>query len=249
VYRWLAAAIVLSATFAPLVAHAQVNIDQDKTPAHIYQSDCAVCHKAMRGLANGRSMSALTGFLAEHYTSSEQEAAAMASYVLAGGGGIGTAAPVRQGREQQPQHAQSTETGSRAAGRQPKTEADRAQSAKLPRSDKRSRQTREERSATLEPGRVNSERKRPTERREPVQHRETPTMNGAHERSQPAEVKPPKIEHATARVESTEPKPSKPAVAETTAGSSVTAPAASASAPVAPQPAATLPKPSDNIPD
>ncbi len=247
-YRWLAAAIALSATFAPPAAHAQVNIDQDKTPAHIYQSDCAVCHKTMRGLANGRGMSALTGFLAEHYTSSEQEASAMASYVLAGGGGVGTAAPVRQDGEQQPQHAQSAETRSRE-GRQPKIEAERTESAKLPRSGKRGRQTRDERSATLEPGRVNSERKRPTERRESMQHHEAPTQNSAHERSQPAEVKPPRTEPATARVESTGPKPSKPMAAVTTTGASVTAPAASASAPVAPQPAATLPKPSDNIPD
>ncbi len=83
----LAPAIVLFAALAPPMAHAQVNIDQDKTPAHIFASDCAVCHKSIRGLANGRGSSALTGFLAEHYTSSREEAAALAAYVLAGGGG------------------------------------------------------------------------------------------------------------------------------------------------------------------
>ncbi|MGB6534373.1 MAG: hypothetical protein WBF58_00245, partial [Xanthobacteraceae bacterium] len=88
-------AIVLLALVPPLPAHAQVNIDQDKTPAHIFASDCSVCHKSARGLANGRGSSTLTGFLTEHYTSSREEAAAMSAYVLASGGGVGTATPVR----------------------------------------------------------------------------------------------------------------------------------------------------------
>jgi hypothetical protein len=74
------------------VARAQVNIDQDKTPAHIYASDCAVCHKSVRGLANGRGRTALAAYLAEHYTSSDSEAAALAAYVLSGGGGVGSPA-------------------------------------------------------------------------------------------------------------------------------------------------------------
>jgi hypothetical protein len=81
--------VALLAVLAAPAVHAQVNIDQDKTPAHIYESDCAVCHKAIRGLARGRSRTALTAYLAEHYTSSESEAAALAAYVLAGGGGVG----------------------------------------------------------------------------------------------------------------------------------------------------------------
>jgi hypothetical protein len=82
----------LLAALAPPVAHAQVNIDQDKTPAHIYASDCAVCHKSIRGLANGRGPTALATYLAEHYTSSDSEAAALAAYVLSGGGGVGSPA-------------------------------------------------------------------------------------------------------------------------------------------------------------
>jgi len=81
--------LALLAILAAPAVHAQVNIDQDKTPAHIYESDCAVCHKAIRGLANGRSRTALTSYLTEHYTSSDSEAAALAAYVLSGGGGVG----------------------------------------------------------------------------------------------------------------------------------------------------------------
>lgn len=87
VSRRLWPAVVLLAALAPSVARAQVNIDEGKTPAHIFSSDCMVCHKSTRGLANGRAASDLVGFLSEHYTSSHQEAAAMAAYVLAGGGG------------------------------------------------------------------------------------------------------------------------------------------------------------------
>ena len=82
---WLALLCVLA---SPSV-HAQVNIDQNKTPALIYENDCAACHKAIRGLASGRSRGALAAYLAQHYTSSDSQAAALAAYVLANGGGVG----------------------------------------------------------------------------------------------------------------------------------------------------------------
>ncbi len=87
VLRHLAVALMLVVAMAPAAGHAQVNIDEGKTPAHIFSSDCSVCHKSTRGLANGMDRSALSAFLAEHYTSSSDEAGAMAAYVLSGGGG------------------------------------------------------------------------------------------------------------------------------------------------------------------
>jgi hypothetical protein len=93
VARRFVSAMIMLAVLAPPAALAQVNIDQGKAPAQIYDSDCAACHKSMRGLANGRSASALSSFLAEHYTSSAKEAAQLAAYVLGGGGGVGTPAP------------------------------------------------------------------------------------------------------------------------------------------------------------
>ena len=41
-------------------------------------------------------------FSAEHYTSSHEEAAALAEYVLSGGGGVGTPAPVRREKLERP---------------------------------------------------------------------------------------------------------------------------------------------------
>jgi hypothetical protein len=105
VFRRLAAVIVLAVVSAPPLAHAQVNIDAGKTPAHIFSSDCAVCHKSSRGLAKGMSGAQLSTFLAEHYTSDSQEAAAMAAYVLAGGGAESSAAVDQPGKKPGQGHA------------------------------------------------------------------------------------------------------------------------------------------------
>jgi hypothetical protein len=51
VFRRLATAIGLAAGLAaamfPMLARAQVNIDQGKSPAEIYTNDCATCHKTL----------------------------------------------------------------------------------------------------------------------------------------------------------------------------------------------------------
>lgn len=86
-------------------AWAQVNIDQGKSPAEMFNGDCGTCHKSAKGLANGRNSGALAGFLREHYTSSAQQAASLAAYVLGAGGGAATGANLKPG----------------AAGAEPKT--------------------------------------------------------------------------------------------------------------------------------
>lgn len=238
VFRRLAPALVLFAALAPPMAHAQVNIDQDKTPAHIYASDCAVCHKSIRGLANGRGSSALTGFLAEHYTSSRQEAAAVAAYVLAGGGGVGTAAPVREDKPQ-PEHARSAaeEPKTRETRRPAKPEEEPAASARPQRPPgERGKPGTIERSATAEPGRLGPERKLSGERREPSAAPRT------HSPPKPGEAAPSKPEPATVVAA---PKPAEPAKPEV----SPAQPAASAAAPQQAQPGEASPAPTDNIPD
>ena len=77
------------------MAQAQTNIDQGKSPAEIFATDCATCHKSARGLANGRGSSGLASFLVEHYTASKDQAAALAAYVMGAGGG--EAAPAARG--------------------------------------------------------------------------------------------------------------------------------------------------------
>jgi hypothetical protein len=129
--RRFASAMILVAALVPPAVHAQVNIDQGKAPAQIYDSDCAACHKSMRGLANGRGASALTSFLTEHYTSSSKEAAALAAYVLAGGGAIGTPAPVHAPKmKPEPTTASAEEPKDREMKRPAKPEGDQTPAPK-----------------------------------------------------------------------------------------------------------------------
>ncbi len=93
--------IGLVAVLAPAVAHAQTNLDQGKSASQIFAAACSECHKAPRGLANGRNNAALTDFLREHYTTSRDQAAALAAYVLGGRGTEPVGAPA-QGKGQKP---------------------------------------------------------------------------------------------------------------------------------------------------
>src|ERR1700693_1695396 len=95
VFRGVARAFVCFGGPLPVMAQAQTNIDQGKSPAEIFATVCATCHKSARGLANGRGSSGLASFLVEHYTASKDQAAALAAYVMGAGGG--EAAPVARG--------------------------------------------------------------------------------------------------------------------------------------------------------
>ena len=97
---WRFAPIIgLIALLCPVAAKAQTNLDQGKSASQIFANACVECHKEPRGLARGRSASALIDFLREHYTTNGQQAAALAAYVL-GGRSADTAptAPATQGR-------------------------------------------------------------------------------------------------------------------------------------------------------
>src|SRR5664280_788571 len=66
-------------------AKAQENLDQGKTGAQLFASDCAICHKSAQGLAKAGGILGLESFLREHYTASRESAAAIASYLQAVG--------------------------------------------------------------------------------------------------------------------------------------------------------------------
>lgn len=74
-------------------AAAQENLDQGKSGAQLFASDCAICHKTPQGLGK---TSGLEGFLREHYTASRESAALITKY-LEDKGSTGTAAPVKTG--------------------------------------------------------------------------------------------------------------------------------------------------------
>lgn len=232
--RHLAPAFIMLLALAPLSARAQVNIDQDKSPAHIFASDCAVCHKTTRGLANGRGSSALTGFLSEHYTSSKEEAASVAAYVLSGGGGVGTPAAVR---DQNPDSARSRAATAEAkpdSKPEPKTrraakpEEEPVAGAKR-RAVRERGKPKEERSASVEPGTPE------TEKKPPADHRGAAAATHAQQPEQAAPAAP-----AAPAVAAMSAPPAKPEV-------NPVSPALSA--PAQPQPAGATAPPADNIPD
>jgi mono/diheme cytochrome c family protein len=76
--------LVLSAVYALAgsAAHAQ-NLDQGKTATHLFADSCATCHRSAPGLARGRSRAALFQFLQQHYATSSNTAAELASYLAA----------------------------------------------------------------------------------------------------------------------------------------------------------------------
>ncbi len=103
----LAAALGLA--LMPVVARAQVNIDQGKPAAEIFENDCATCHKTAKGLASGKNSLMLSSFLREHYTASRDQAAALAAYVV-GVGGSGPA-PAAQKPAQDRAKVEEPKTG------------------------------------------------------------------------------------------------------------------------------------------
>jgi hypothetical protein len=241
VFRRLAPTLILLSAAIPLAARAQVNIDQDKTPSHIFSSDCAVCHKSTRGLANGRGNSELTSFLAEHYTSSREEAAAVAAYVLSGGGGVGRAAPAREETPAAEEGHSPAEQPKTREVRRPAKPGEEPAAAGKPARTANERGRRGQRTATAEPGGVGSEAKPAAEQHEP-----NPAAR-AHDRQEPAETaSPPPVP---------EPKPAAPAAvaAAPTAAEPIkpenAAPAPSAAPPQQAEPAAAPSGERDNIPD
>jgi hypothetical protein len=75
--------IALAALVLCHAANAQDNLDRDKTPAQLFASDCAICHKSPQGLAKSGGLFGIQSFLRQHYTASKESAAAIAAYLEA----------------------------------------------------------------------------------------------------------------------------------------------------------------------
>ena len=76
--RWAIGALVLCAA-GP--AAAQADLDQGKTAAQLYASDCANCHKSPQSVTSTKWLFGLESFLTQHYTSNRQSAAILAAYL------------------------------------------------------------------------------------------------------------------------------------------------------------------------
>jgi hypothetical protein len=73
--------ILLLAMLAITPAIAQDNYEAGKTPAQMFATDCALCHKSPAGLSKAPGYLGLESFLREHYTASRQAAAKIAAYL------------------------------------------------------------------------------------------------------------------------------------------------------------------------
>jgi len=107
---------------------AQENLDFGKTPAQLFASDCAICHKSPQGLAaKGGGMLGLESFLRQHYTASRESAAAIANYLQAMGTGP-AAAPGRAGKR--PPKSGTSKGDDKAKGADKKPDATKPGEAK-----------------------------------------------------------------------------------------------------------------------
>lgn len=94
--RGIRVAVAVLAVLSVAPASAQENLYANKTPAQIFATDCAICHKTPQGLAKagGPLGLGLEGFLRSHYTASRESAAVLSRYIQAMD--TGPAAPERK---------------------------------------------------------------------------------------------------------------------------------------------------------
>src|SRR5689334_6207406 len=91
--RGVFSVISLMAMLAITPAIAQDNYEAGKTPAQMFATDCALCHKSPAGLSKAPGYFGLESFLREHYTASRQAAAKIAAYLRS----VDVAQPPRAG--------------------------------------------------------------------------------------------------------------------------------------------------------
>ena len=61
------------------------NLEAGKTPSQLFAQTCNACHKSPRGLLKSVAPGSLPGFLRQHYTTSSDMAAILASYLVSNG--------------------------------------------------------------------------------------------------------------------------------------------------------------------
>ena len=229
-------AVAVAFAAAPPPTVAQTNIDQGKSPAEIFATDCAACHKSIRGLAAGKNSLTLSSFLREHYTSSRDQAAAMASYVLSNGGNA-PAAPNTNSRSGRAAIEEPKTSGPKSAepkSSEPKPSEPRSAEPKPAEPKPSARAAR----AVPKPGELAPANARP---QRPPEEEGLPAT-AAHEQklepAAPAVLATPAPVPAAGEAPSAVP----PAVPEAGATTSAVAPAEA-------QPTESEPVPRDNIPD
>lgn len=96
-------------------------LDANKPPAQIFAGTCAACHRSPRGLVRSVAPGSLPSFLRQHYTTGNDMASTMASFVLGNGGTQQVAEPPKREPKQDPKHdaKQRAKDGQEVAARTP----------------------------------------------------------------------------------------------------------------------------------
>lgn len=109
--------MVAAAAFAAGPLAAQEDLNRGKTPAQLFVSDCADCHKNPRALTNRSNPYALTSFLRVHYTASRESAAAIAGYLVSLGVDPVARTPSRPPSSSRPRPSTAQEQGKPEQGK------------------------------------------------------------------------------------------------------------------------------------
>jgi hypothetical protein len=86
---------------------AQEDLNRGKTPAQLFASDCAECHRNPRSISKRDNANALADYLRVHYTASRESAAAIAGYLASLGGAVEPARPARSATPSRPKNQPS----------------------------------------------------------------------------------------------------------------------------------------------
>jgi hypothetical protein len=190
-------------------AGAQENLDVGKSPAQLFASDCAICHKSPQGLAKAGGLFGVQNFLREHYTASRESAGAIAAYleqVDRAAGPVAKRPAKRSGKDEERPKTGGDKTGA------DKTAGDKAKAGeKKPDAAKPS----EAKSGTAKPA-----KKKASEPKSP----EAKPSEAKPSEAKPSEAKPSEAKPTESK--SSEPKSSAPKPSDDKAGEPKSAPAA-----------------------
>ena len=188
--RGLGAAVAVLAVWTAAPAAAQENLDKGKTPAQLYASDCAICHKSPRGLAKRVGRYGLDNFLRAHYTASREAAAAISAYLQK----IDSAPP--------PRHSRGTKRKAKAS--KPKLPAHKPPEGK----------SSETKSSETKPSDTKPAESKPSQSKAKAtasEHEEAKTSAPKASGAKPVEHKPAASQPAEAKAEAEKGDPPKPA--------------------------------------
>jgi len=162
-------------------------LDANKPPAQIFAGTCAACHRSPRGLVKSVAPGSLPSFLRQHYTTGNDMAGTMASFVLGNGGTQQVAEPPAKQEPKQRERAKSD--GQDVAARTPAADpAAHSKSAKQQKAGKKGQVQPAAVPSALEPEKPDVAAKPETPAVEPAKP-ETPAVEPAKPETVAADCK------------------------------------------------------------